>query len=87
MPSERIWAWLITVAGALSFCQLPAMAVAPRFLRWGDDLRTLSPLSRRIVSVIGVAIMLIVQGTGVVTVVGAREIARAAPGSGPRSPA
>lgn len=65
----------VRVASALSFCQIPAMAAAPRMLKWGDQLASLDPLSRRIIHVIGVAIILVVQGTGVVGCVGAADIA------------
>jgi hypothetical protein len=74
MFSDQFFTWLIRLAGALSFCQLPAMAAAPRMLGWADELGRLSTLSQRIVRVIGIAIILVVQGTGVVTLVGASEI-------------
>ena len=79
MASDTLLIWCIRVAGALSFLQLPAMILAPRMLRWSDELRTLSPLSRRIIGVIGLAIVLVVQGTGIVTLIGAQEIARGTP--------
>jgi hypothetical protein len=75
MFSDETTLWLVRAAGALSFCQLPAMAAAPRMLGWANELRALGELSRRIVRVIGLAIMLVVQGTGVVTLVGAADIA------------
>jgi hypothetical protein len=69
-------ALIFRIAGALSFCQLPAMVLAPRMLRWNQELAAVSPLSRRIIGVIGIAIVLVVQGTAVVTLVGAAEMAR-----------
>jgi hypothetical protein len=71
--------WCIRFAGALSFLQLAAMFFAPRMLRWSEELATLSPLSRRIIGVITFAIVLVVQGTGIVTLLGAEEIARGTP--------
>jgi hypothetical protein len=75
MTSDQTFVWAVRLAGALSFCQLPAMLAAPRMLGWADELRGLSELSRRIIRVIGIAIVLVVQGTGVTTLVGATDIA------------
>lgn len=66
---------LLFVAGLLHFCQVPAMIVAPRMLGWQDDLAQLQPINRRIVKVMGLAIMLVVLGMGVVVMVGAAELA------------
>lgn len=73
--SDQVATWLVRFAGALSLSQIPAMLSAPRMLRWGDDLAAVSPLSRRIIKVIGLAIIIVVQGTGVVAMVGAADIA------------
>jgi hypothetical protein len=57
---------LVFLAGLLHFCQIPAMMMAPRMLGWKEDLAKLSVINRRIVMVIGVAIMLVGVGTGIV---------------------
>jgi hypothetical protein len=70
---------LVTIAGALSFCQLPALVAAPRLMRWREELAGLAPVNRRIVLVLAIAVILTVQGTGVVAIVGAAEIAGGTP--------
>ena len=66
-------------AGLLHFCQVPAMIVAPRMLGWKEEMAAMSPINRRIVQVMGLAIMLTVLGTGVVVAWGAQEIAAGTP--------
>ena len=66
---------LVLVTGALHFCQLPAMMIAPRVLQWGDDLAKLEPINRQIVKVIGGGIMLAGLGLGVVVVCAPAEVA------------
>lgn len=70
---------LIMAAGLLHFCQVPAMIVAPKMLEWKKEMAMLTPINRRIVQVIGIAIMLTVLGMGLVVAWGAAEIAAATP--------
>jgi hypothetical protein len=70
---------IVTVAGALSFCQLPAVVAAPRLMRWREEFAGLAPVNRRIVLVLAIAVILTVQGTGIVAIVGASEIAAGTP--------
>jgi hypothetical protein len=70
---------LLFVAGLLHFCQVPAMIVAPRMLGWADDLSKLQPINRRIVKVMGLAIMIVVLGTGVVVMIGCSQLADGGP--------
>lgn len=65
---------LVWIAGLLQFCQIPAMIVSPKILRWEDDMAKLSPINRKIVLVIGIAILLVGVGSGMVVVLGAREM-------------
>ena len=59
------WAhWLPTLAGALHFCQLPAMLVANRTLHWRDELAMLQLVNQRIIRVIGGGIVLVGVGLG-----------------------
>jgi hypothetical protein len=57
---------IVLAAGLLHFCQVPAMVAAPRMLGWQQDLERLQPINRRIVKVIGLAIVIVVLGLGMV---------------------
>lgn len=65
---------LVWLAGALQFCQIPAMLASPRMLNWREDLAKLSAINRQIVVVIGGAIVLAGIGLGVVVVLCATEM-------------
>jgi hypothetical protein len=71
--SLRNWVFL---AGVLHFCQVPAMMMAPRMLDWKDDLAKLSVINRRIVQVIGIAIVIVGVGTGIVVACAADEMVK-----------
>jgi hypothetical protein len=65
----------IFIAGLLHFCQVPAMAlVEVSMLEWKKDLQRLQPINRRIVKVIGLAIILTVLGLGVVVMTAPGEL-------------
>jgi hypothetical protein len=64
----------VFAAGALQFCQIPAMMVAPRMLGWKEDLEKLATMNRRIVKVIGLAIVLVGVGTGAIVACAADEM-------------
>jgi hypothetical protein len=66
---------LVFLAGLLHFCQIPAMMVAPKMLKWKEDLSQLSPINQWIFRVIAGGIMLAVFGLGVVVVSAPNEIA------------
>ncbi len=70
---------LLFLAGLLHFCQVPAMIAAPRMLGWAEDLAKLQVMNRRIVQVMGLAIMIVVLGMGVVVMVGAGDLAAGGP--------
>jgi hypothetical protein len=65
---------LVFVAGLLHLCQIPAMLLAPRMLGWKEDLAKLSVINRRIVQVIGIAIVIGGVGLGVVVASAADEM-------------
>lgn len=65
---------LVFVAGVLHFCQVPAMLMAPRMLGWKEDLAKLSVINRRIVQVIGIAIVIVGVGTGIVVACAADDL-------------
>ena len=60
---------LVFTAGLLHLCQVPSMIAAPRMLGWKQDLAQLEPINRRIVQVIGIAIMIVVIGLGIVVMI------------------
>ncbi len=64
----------VFLAGLLQFCQIPAMMMAPKMLGWKDDLAKLSTINRRIVKVIGVAIVIVGVGTGAIVVCAGGEM-------------
>ncbi len=66
---------VLRLAGLLHFVQVPAMLYAPRMLDWESDLSKISVINRRIVQVMGGAIMLTVLGTGLVVAVGSDDLA------------
>ena len=68
---------LVLAAGLLQFCQVPAMLIAPSVLGWKDDLAKLEPINRRIVQVIGIAIVIVGVGTGIIVVLAPAEVAGA----------
>jgi hypothetical protein len=76
MTGEEAMTLTVRVAGALHFTQLPAMMAAGRMLNWREQLSALTPLNRRIVQVIGLAIVLVMCGLGAVLVVAADELVR-----------
>lgn len=65
---------LVFTAGLLHLCQVPSMIAAPRMLGWKQDLGQLETINRRIVQVIGVAIMIVVVGLGIVVMVAPGEL-------------
>lgn len=66
---------ILFLCGALHFCQLPAMLVAPKMLGWKEDLAKLTPINGWIFRVIAGGIMITVMGTGALVMVSASEIA------------
>ena len=70
---------LVMAAGLLHFCQVPAMIVAPKMLNWKEEMTAMSPINRRIVQVMGIAVILTVLGLGLVVAFGAEEIAGGTP--------
>jgi len=58
------------------------MIVAPRMLGWERDLARLEPINRRIVRVIGVAIMIVVIGLGIVVMAAPGEMLEGNLGAG-----
>jgi hypothetical protein len=66
---------LVLTAGYLHFVQLPASFAGPKSLNWGEELKRLSPLNRRIYIVIALAIVCICFALGMVVLVGADDIA------------
>jgi hypothetical protein len=67
--------WLIRVAGALHFVQVPGMLVTLGRLQLGGQLAAVSPLLRQMVLVMGVGIVLCVLGTGACVALGAEDVA------------
>ena len=65
---------LVFLAGILHFCQVPAMMMAPKMLGWKEDLSKLQLINRRIVMVIGVAIVIVGVGTGILVASAAGEM-------------
>jgi len=65
---------VVFVAGITQFCQIPAMMMAPQMLGWKDDLAKLSTMNRRIVKVIGLAIVLVGVGTGAIVATSADDM-------------
>lgn len=76
MTSQDALTLVVRIAGFLHFTQIPAMFAAGRMLRWDSELGRLSPINRRIVRVIGLAIVIVMCGLGAVVVVAAEDIAR-----------
>lgn len=75
MSGDHVWARLILVAGLLHFTQIPAMFAAGKLLDWRGQLALLSPVNRRILRVIVLAIVVVMLGLGAVVVASARELA------------
>jgi hypothetical protein len=67
--------WLIRVAGALHFVQVPGMLVTLGRLRLGGQLAAVPPLLRQMILVMGVGIVLSVLGTGACVALGAEDVA------------
>jgi hypothetical protein len=65
---------VVFAAGLLHLCQVPSMFAAPRMLGWKQDLARLEPINRRIVQVIGAAIMIVVIGLGIVVMAAPGEL-------------
>jgi alginate O-acetyltransferase complex protein AlgI len=65
----------IRIAGLLHFGILIASALVPRVLDWRRELDKLAPLTRHMVWVHGAFIVLTIVGFGVISLIGARELA------------
>ncbi len=50
------------------------MAVAPKMLRWQEDLSQLTPINRWIFKIIAAGMMFVVIGTGVVVIFSSEEL-------------
>ncbi|HEX7008884.1 MAG TPA: hypothetical protein VF184_02815 [Phycisphaeraceae bacterium] len=75
MPEWITLTNLVLLAGLLHFCQIPAMLAAPRMLGWKEDLAKLAVINRRIVQVIGIAIVIVGVGLGIVVVCAPADVA------------
>lgn len=64
--TDEFFSKILFIAGALHFCNIPAMLIAPRMLGWKEDLAKLQEINRRIVYVMGGGIILTILGTGIV---------------------
>src|SRR4051812_13862823 len=67
---------LLMIAGVCQFGILVASALVPKVLRWGTELRQLSPLCRHLVWTHGAFIVLVIVGFGVLSVALPGELAR-----------
>ncbi len=65
---ESTYDWLVTLAGALHFAQLPSMRIASRRLGWDAQLRQLGAFGRQLAVLFGGGIMVCVLGLGLVVV-------------------
>ncbi len=66
---------IVFVAGLSQLANLPAMLIAPKMLGWKDDLAKLQPINRAIVIVLGIGMSIVIVGSGIVVMVGHREMA------------
>jgi len=66
---------LLLFGGVCHFGILTASAMVPRVLAWRQELRKLCPLSRHLVWTHGVFIVLVIAAFGVISVVGAADLA------------
>jgi hypothetical protein len=66
---------LLLLGGVCHFGILTASAMVPRVLAWRDELRKLRPLSRHLVWTHGVFIVLVIVAFGLISVVGAADLA------------
>jgi hypothetical protein len=77
--SAEAMTWMVLAVrlmGLLHFAQLPSMRAAARGFDWAGELARLSPLNRRMVQVIGLAIVLVMCGLGGVVLVAADHLVR-----------
>jgi hypothetical protein len=65
----------LMLLGGLHFTQPLAMLFAPRMLDWEHDLGKLTPMNRRLVHVVLIAITLVVVGLGLVVALSASHLA------------
>jgi hypothetical protein len=73
MESEEL-VWLVRVAGALHFVQVPGMLLTLRRLQLSDRLAVLPALMRQMVLVMSGGIVLCVLGVGACVLLNAREV-------------
>lgn len=66
---------IVFLTGLSQLANLPAMIMAPKMLGWKEDLRKLQPINRAIVIVLGVGMSIVIVGSGIVVMVGSREMA------------
>lgn len=59
---------VVAAAGALQLLQLPGMALGQRLLGWRRDLAGLDLVNRRLVTAMGIGIVLYVVGTGLIAI-------------------
>jgi hypothetical protein len=71
--------WLIFAGGVCQLGILLASALVPRVLRWGTELRQLTPLCRHVVWTHGAFIVLVIVGLGAVSVGLPGELAAGTP--------
>lgn len=75
MSEHLAWSvWLPTSAATLQLLQVPIMGWARRSLDWDAELRTLSPINRKIVLLFGAGITLSVSGLAIVVIAGHGEL-------------